>query len=127
MRPSVRIEGFDRLERKLAQLARAFERRRTAEIRDDAAEVVLAEMQRLVPVRTGALKDDLAIADSDDGLSVLIGPAGDTSWRAHFIEFGTVHMPAEPFIRPAFDHVEGQVTAKIARDLRSDILDVARG
>ena len=33
--------------------------------------------------------------------SVKIGPSKATSWRARFLEWGTVHMDAIPFLRPA--------------------------
>lgn len=33
--------------------------------------------------------------------TVKIGPSKATSWRARFLEWGTVHMGAIPFLRPA--------------------------
>ena len=33
--------------------------------------------------------------------TVKIGPSKATSWRARFLEWGTVHMAAIPFLRPA--------------------------
>ena len=33
--------------------------------------------------------------------SVKIGPSKETGWRAKFLEWGTLHMGAIPFLRPA--------------------------
>ena len=82
-------------------------------------------MKALVPVRTGALRNSLEIQDGD--LSIMVGPVrGGAGSRAHFTEFGTVNMAAQPFIRPAFDNTQGQVKAKIASTLLDEI-DRAKG
>lgn len=33
--------------------------------------------------------------------SIKIGPSAETGWRARFLEWGTAHMSAIPFLRPA--------------------------
>ncbi len=125
MRPTFRISGFKELERKLARMARTFSERRNKQTARQGAEILLGEMQSLVAVRTGALRDSLAIVEND--ATVMVGPVrGGAGSRAHFVEFGTVNMPAQPFIRPAFDNIEGQVTSKIASTLSAEI-DKAKG
>ena len=69
----------------------------------------------LVPVRTGALKAAIASAPATKTKS---GPSGRVGlstreafyWR--FVEFGTVHVPARPFFRPA---AEAESTEYVAR------------
>lgn len=41
--------------------------------------------------------------------------------HAHFVEFGTVNMPAEPFLRPAFETEKERAAAAIADKLRQRI------
>lgn len=125
MRPKFRINGFKELERKLARMSRAFSERKNGQTMRDGAEIVLAEMQMLAPVLTGGLRDSLEIVD--DGGSVYVGPVkGGSGSRAHFLEFGTVNMPAQPFIRPAFDNTEGQVKTRISSTISTEI-DKAKG
>lgn len=61
---------------------------------------IAARARALVPVRTGALKN--AIAASSTGLSGKVGLTDSKRffyWR--FVEYGTVHVGARPFFRPA--------------------------
>jgi HK97 gp10 family phage protein len=44
--------------------------------------------------------------------------------HAHFVEFGTVNMPAEPFLRPAFDQEKGAAAQAIADRLSARIAKV---
>ncbi len=41
--------------------------------------------------------------------------------HAHLVEFGTVNMPAEPVLRPAFDNGKEQAARAIAESLRRGI------
>lgn len=45
---------------------------------------------------------------------------------AQFHEFGTVKMPAIPFMRPAFQSTKGQVIDVIASELRKAVEDAAK-
>lgn len=78
---------------------------------------VLRRAKRLAPVDTGRLRSSIHIVDNT---GVLVPPDGDstvlkepteegavrigTNVRyAPYIEFGTRHMAAQPFLRPALD------------------------
>jgi len=41
--------------------------------------------------------------------------------HAHFVEFGTVNMPAEPFLQPAYEHEKGEALNEITRKLAQRI------
>lgn len=41
--------------------------------------------------------------------------------HAHLVEFGTVNMPAEPFLRPAYESEKGRAAEAIASKLRKRI------
>lgn len=127
MRAGLKITGLDQLTRKLDKMVASVDGRKQGDTLGEAAQPFLERMQQLVPVLSGGLRDSLGIAVSDDGLTAQVGPIGKDAWRAHFVEFGTVKMAAQPFIRPAFDAGAGNVTAKVARQMRSDILKAAKG
>lgn len=125
MKPTAKISGFEKLARKLDKIAASVDGRKQGDDLREAAKPVLARMEQFVPVRTGDLKSSLAITMAEDGLTVMIGPVGKDAWRAHFVELGTVNMPAEPFILPAFDYERDNVTKKVGKQLRSSIMAVA--
>lgn len=74
------------------------------------AETIYADAYAEAPVGpTGNLKESLHKRISGDKLSAVIGywKKGNirkwrkAGWRAHFIEFGTVQHPSQPFLGPA--------------------------
>lgn len=52
---------------------------------------------------------------------VLIGPTKKTSWRAHFLEFGTSKMSAKPFVEPAFHARKGEALQTLADEFRKGL------
>jgi HK97 gp10 family phage protein len=83
------------------------------------AKVIVAEAKRLVPVRTGALRDSITIMvrkpRNDKQRIVLMGFKRTASWRAHFVEFGTSHSAAKPFMRPAMDSKVGEALEEMGK------------
>lgn len=76
------------------------------------------------PVKSGLLRRSIR-AGSARGTGDVLAQAGvyvrapAFHWR--FLELGTVHQPAHPFIRPAFDAGEGAIGDAIADRLSSAI------
>ena len=66
------------------------------------------EAKALCPVDTGALKRSI-MADVQE-FSATIAP--HTEYDA-YVEFGTIHMGAQPYMRPAADKVEPQFVEAI--------------
>ncbi|MEO2212123.1 HK97-gp10 family putative phage morphogenesis protein [Paenibacillus amylolyticus] len=63
------------------------------------------------------IKDDIKVSGvkSNDGDKyVAIGPGRKTGWRAHFLEYGTSKMPAQPFIYPSFHEQKAKVAQFMA-------------
>jgi HK97 gp10 family phage protein len=94
------------------------------------ARVLYDEARRYVPVKTGTLRDAIyrifAKDRSTDTIKVY-----RISWNkkkaphGHLIENGTMHAPAYPFIRPAFDHINDAIDAGKAR--MAERLEEVRG
>lgn len=120
MKPSVKIEGFDKIRHTLAKLARLTNRDAVEDSLLQGAEVIAAEARNLVPVRSGNLRSSIAVVTNSRNVNfsggslsngtyqVYIGPLQGKGqphdgFYGHMIEFGTVKMAAQPFIRPAFD------------------------
>ncbi|PWW37399.1 MULTISPECIES: HK97-gp10 family putative phage morphogenesis protein [Paenibacillus] len=65
------------------------------------------------------IKDDIKVSSvrSKNGDKyVAIGPGKATGWRAHFLEFGTSKMPAQPFIYPSFHEQKARVAQFMASE-----------
>lgn len=73
------------------------------------ANVIRDEARRKVPIKTGTLKKSIVSIQrkAQNGLITFsVTPSKgkpNDGWYAHFVEFGTSHSSAKPFLRPAFD------------------------
>lgn len=68
---------------------------------NQVAERVASAAAANTPVRSGALAGSWAVERSRAGLVTV----GSTDWRAHFLEFGTVHGPEVAMLRRACDQL----------------------
>ena len=84
--------------------------------------VVRDEAMDLVPVRTGLLKSAIFAAYGDDRKpDVLVGVNRRRAPHAHLVEYGTVNMQAQPFMRPAITYTRGKVITVVAEGLKKII------
>lgn len=111
---SVRIEGWEELERKLRQLGSTINEQELLEnALMDGAEIMRDEIQATAPVRTGQLRDSIEISKRGrEKYSVRIGPSGK-GFYGRYLEYGTSRLAARPFMRPAFDAVYGEAQRAI--------------
>ena len=70
--------------------------------------------------KPGNLRRSIKVLPLRKTKSVIIGPnlqksggAGADGYYAHFVEFGTAHSPAQPYMRPAFDENKGNVLERL--------------
>lgn len=97
MNVSVKIDGLDRLQASLRRVPKVVEAQSQNAVRAAAASAA-QRARTFAPRDTGRLQS--AIGHTVRGLTggVVIG-AQAPYW--HFVEFGTVHMAARPFVRSA--------------------------
>lgn len=73
----------------------------------------------------GPLHDHMRIKVSFQGgpnwMTVQIGPDKTVSYYARFYEYGTIHQPARPFMRPAFDAQKQRAIEAFANSLRENL------
>ena len=73
------------------------------------ANVIRDEARRKVPIKTGTLKKSIVSIQrkaQNGQITFSVTPSrggNNDGWYAHFVEFGTSHSSAKPFLRPAFD------------------------
>lgn len=92
-----------------------------------AAEVVAEEERTLVNISDSNfthLRDDIYVSRvirKGGQKYVLIRASKKTSWRMHFLEWGTSNMPAQPFKEPAFHAKKGQALRILADEFRKGL------
>lgn len=85
----------------------------------EQADLLAAAMRQKVPVKSGALRDSIAVRRTRDELKLYVTAGGDKTTReiragsgvnydyARGVEFGTTKMPAEPFFYSTARSMEG--------------------
>jgi HK97 gp10 family phage protein len=128
---TVRIRGAASLRRVLRQAPADMAEGVRSAIKA-GSEAVLSDMLANVPRDSGDLAEVTKIKASRDGMSARIGPgvAGKrdmkkAGWRAHFAEFGTQKMGAQPFVRPALRRNRAEVESGISKGISSALLKIA--
>lgn len=75
---------------------------------------VEAKAKAKVPVRTGTLRRSIHSVFENDGLRGIVGPSVE---YGKFVEFGTRHMGARPYMRPAAEAVLPKFADAVKRAL----------
>lgn len=112
-----RIEGLDRLNRKLARMPAEAKREIRAEL-DAGADRIVTLAKSLAPRETGFLQSTIRKADGDHELQVRVWAGGGDAFYAVFKEHGTENLPAHPFLFPSFRALKGSVQGRINRAVR---------
>lgn len=119
------IEGLDDLLKAFAKLTEVTSGDDLADAAEPGAQILLDGMQQRVAVDTGELHDSLRIEVTTHGDSAEVFLETDSD-HAEANEFGTHHMPAQPFIRPTFDEDGDKAIDAIADALGKKIERVGR-
>lgn len=113
------MDGLKELQAKLAELADATNIKKDA--LTESGEHLRQAMVEAVPKKTGKLKESIAMGEIVED-KVQIGPSQQgPSYRAHFIEFGTSKMRAQPFIRPTFEREKKTIEKIMAEQIKKGL------
>lgn len=136
-----KLTGFAELERALTDdLPKATAKNALKRAAIAAMKPIEERAKQLVPVDDGQLRDSITTKPArakrqrgsvkyaaSSGIEVLTGPTGrQEGGNAAWQEFGTVHMPANPFMRPAADFEAEGVIEDLARELKAQIDKAAK-
>lgn len=104
---TISLSGWGELEQALKEIGPRAARKVGGKAMKEAADIIVEQAKAYVPVDTGDLEEGIiSISIRSDVLKEIkrqIGFKTGVSWRAHFIEYGTVKMRPQPFMRPALD------------------------
>jgi HK97 gp10 family phage protein len=139
MKMEMKLEGLGGLEEALVELEQLTGRTTAGKNAVQrgmrkALSAIETRAKQLVPEDTGKLRDSITTKKvrarrgaggrflRESGIEMLTGPTGrEEGGVGAFQEFGTVNMPAAPFMRPAADAEADNVIAQVADVLRDEI------
>lgn len=115
----LKLTGGPELERALRELGGKIASRLGSNAVRAGARVVAAEARARVPKRSGDLKRSIRIfTDPKDRRgSARTAYAGTRLFYGWFVEFGTAHSSARPFLRPALDEAGQAAVNKMVENL----------
>lgn len=123
------IEGLDELLSKLDGLDSLVKSKNAiARSLRAGAEPIRARAEELAPYETGRLKESMMITVGDQtatGAIAKIGPSRK-GFYGTFDEFGTSHMAAHPFLKPAYDEKIDEATRIVGETLAAEIEKAVR-
>jgi HK97 gp10 family phage protein len=111
------VLGYDKLQKQLEELAKIDTRFAAIKM----AEKVYDRSQNLVPVDTGDLKDSGKVIEAGEGAQVIY----DAGHALH-VEFGTVKMKAQPYLRPAYEAEQRELVETAAKEIEAAIKESIR-
>lgn len=118
---SVEMNGMEELRRNLQRL------QVTPNVRDKALKAggnhLKGQIVEAVPVgKTGKLKESIAIGEVSSDGQLQIGPSQQgPDFRAHFPEFGTSKMKAQPYMRPTYEREIKTVEKIMAQEVKKEL------
>lgn len=136
------LTGFKELAEKLKQLPKKVAKNGLRRAVSSGAAIVRNDARKRAPVATGEMKRDIMMKREKDKQggsttgavysvyvrsgkkSRLAGKKRDVerdSFYWKFVEFGTKDMPAQPFMRPAFEANKDEAVAAIGKTLNEAI------
>lgn len=126
MSANVKLEGMEQLMERVMKLATPAKVRNTLKLAMGKALVPTRDrIAALAPdsgiARQGKTKDNVIIVNPPPRMGAQMRVAVNTP-VAHLLEFGTVKMRAQPFIRPGFDQTKDQILKIYAEDLAKRLL-----
>lgn len=80
-------------------------------------------MKQLAPVRTGFMRDSIAKVELPSEQEGLIASRGINIGAPYwvYVEYGTVHMSAQPFVTPAMESIRDGFVSETARIIHEEL------
>jgi HK97 gp10 family phage protein len=129
------VQGIETLRRRLVDEIPKAVRAQLEQAMIESADLIVAGARLRVPVETGEVRDSIkqhGVREGKRGGLYVAITAGDRStettasgstWQvARLLEFGTMKMPAQPFLLPAYRANRRRAQARMRRAMRDAIM-----
>lgn len=115
------MQGLEELKSQLSRLAGAEKEQIENKVLTESADYLIGKIKESTPVRTGKLEAAITSGEVADG-KIQVGPSQQgPAFRAHFLEFGTKYMRAQPFMRPAFEASKDKLIRIMGDELKKGL------
>lgn len=126
VQPKLKLTGGPEIEAALRELGGQIAGRLGTNAVRAGARVIANHAKALAPVgATGDLKESIRMFDEGykgrAQRTTRTAYAGTRLFYAYWVEYGTAHSAAQPFMRPAGDTAGGEARAKMAENLSTGI------
>lgn len=129
---AVVIEGLSELQDALRELPDATSRNVLRRVAKEVLTPIADRARQLVPVHDGRLRDSIVVSDKlsrrqksqfqrEDPDDVVMFVGAGALPQAHMMEFGTIDITPRPFLRPAWDGGQEQLTGSLREKLWEQI------
>lgn len=131
------VQGLDKLLRTMQELPEELREKPLQKSLRVGTNVIRDKARSNAPVATGKLARNVMSgripvkdlpANMEDGYKVFVRRSfkkkesdPNNAWYWHFVEFGTVRMPAQPFLRPAFESEKNKALQTFANTFRLEV------
>ncbi len=138
--PKVKITGLDELKKDLKKLSEKTRKSIVVSSLRSGAVTFRQSARSLAPAKSGILKKAITVkkirtkdrsivkfitawTQQRGGKNAVAQGSGtrNDAYYGHFVEYGTVHQSAQPFIRPAYDIDKSSVTGAITKQMAKRI------
>lgn len=117
----VEMKGLEELQEKLNQMASDEAKQIENKALTESADYLVEKIKEGTPVRYGDLQESITEGEVVNG-KIQVGPSQQgPAFRAHFIEFGTKYMRAQPFMRPAFEVSKDKLIKIMGDEIRKGL------
>ncbi len=120
------VGGFRELDRNLERMERAVAVRALVSATEKGAQIIADAAKMRAPRRTGKLAESIGHKVTKRSRSFVQHKISPGVFYGGFVELGTKHQPARPFLRPALDESDNAAVDATAKDLWARILRVLR-
>lgn len=123
-----RLTGVNELRRAFRQLPKRTGERVLRNTARAGARVIQSEIKDQAPRQSGELQSEIIIRQDKSRKDAVVFAVGPSTKAFHgmFQEFGTVHQPANPFVRRALALAEGRALLAMVKTLRRAMLREAK-
>lgn len=134
---TVRVAGLKELDEALKQLPKSVGKTVLRNALKKAAAPVVADAKANAPRDRGDLAESIDIRATltrrqrrmrarRGAVEMFIGPSFPLGAHGHLVEFGTVKMPARPFLRPAWDSNKERVLETFGKLIWAELAKAAK-
>lgn len=126
VKTSLEVDGMEEIRKRIIELGRKGARIQNAAIKQ-GGQILADTMYKEVSVSDinhTHIRDDIVVSEVKriKGIPhVQVGPSKETAWRAHFLEFGTIYMPPNPFMLRSVRLSKENVQAKLKSELKKGL------